>query len=101
MEPEIFELHDISSRSPFIAVERLTSALKPQLTLPIKFEYTNGVIGKIMAPTGVSTMALNIHRGILNILQLKIKQTHNFYELQEVCGMSSGTNYKLMTASSA
>lgn len=85
MEPEIFELNGILSKNPLIPVQRLTSALKPQLTLPIKFEYTNGVIGKIMAPTGVSTLVLNIHRGILNVLQLKIKQTHNFYELQEVC----------------
>lgn len=85
MEPEILELNGILSKNPFIAVQRLTSALKPQLTLPIKFEYTNGVIGKIMAPTGMSTLVLNIHRGILNVLQLKIKQTHNFYELQEVC----------------
>lgn len=47
-----------------------------------------------MAPTSVSTLVLNIYRGILNVLQLKIKQTHNFYELQEVCGTSSGKYYK-------
>lgn len=48
-----------------------------------------------MAPASVSTLVLNIYRGILNILQHNIKKTHNIYELQEVCGTSSIANCKL------
>lgn len=84
-----------------VPASRLTAALKRQLTDPIKFEYTNGVVGKMMAPATVSTLVLNIYRGILNILQHNIKKTNNVYELQEVCGTSSVANYKLMARSSA
>uniref|UniRef100_A0A8C6WFF1 VWFD domain-containing protein n=1 Tax=Neogobius melanostomus TaxID=47308 RepID=A0A8C6WFF1_9GOBI len=34
----------------------------------------------------VSTQVLNIHRGLLNVFQLSIKQSQNVYELQEVRG---------------
>uniref|UniRef100_A0A8C6WFG5 Vitellinogen beta-sheet shell domain-containing protein n=1 Tax=Neogobius melanostomus TaxID=47308 RepID=A0A8C6WFG5_9GOBI len=39
-----------------------------------------------LAPKSVSTQVLNIHRGLLNVFQLSIKQSQNVYELQEVRG---------------
>ncbi|KAM8746385.1 vitellogenin-1-like [Acanthopagrus schlegelii] len=83
VEPEIFELSGIWPKDPLIPATKLTSALAAELMTPIKFEYISGAVGKMFAPEGVSTMVLNVYRGILNVLQLNIKKTHNVYELQE------------------
>lgn len=53
----------------------------------------------MFAPEGISTMVLNVYRGILNVLQLNIKKTQNVYELQEVCQRSYSTDYKSITGS--
>ncbi|KAG7327858.1 hypothetical protein KOW79_009464 [Hemibagrus wyckioides] len=83
LDPQLFEYTGIWPQDAFKPAAKLTSALNAQLVIPIKYEYANGVVGKIFAPAGVSATVLNLHRGILNILQLNLKNTQNVYELHE------------------
>ncbi|XP_051980425.1 vitellogenin-like isoform X2 [Xyrauchen texanus] len=82
-DPVLYEYSGIWPTDSFLPATKLTSALADQLQIPIKFEYSNGVIGQVFAPAEVSPTVMNIHRGILNILQLNLKKTQNVYELQE------------------
>ncbi|XP_062868730.1 vitellogenin-like [Trichomycterus rosablanca] len=82
-DPQLFEYAGIWPQDSFIPAAKLTSALKDQLVIPIKFEYDQGVVGKVFAPAGVSATVMNLHRSILNILHLNLKKIQNVYELHE------------------
>ncbi|XP_048022033.1 vitellogenin isoform X2 [Megalobrama amblycephala] len=81
-KPQLFEYSGIWPTDTFVT-SKLTSEVSAQLQIPIKFEYTNGKVGRIFAPSVVPTTVINLHRGILNILQLNLKKTQNIYEVQE------------------
>ncbi|KAL7866734.1 hypothetical protein AOLI_G00145480 [Acnodon oligacanthus] len=82
-DPQIYEYAGIWPEDRFAPASKLTAALKAQLATPIKFEYANGAVGKVFAPARVSATILNMHRGILTILQLNLKNTQNVYEMHE------------------
>ncbi|NXH03722.1 VIT1 protein, partial [Loxia leucoptera] len=69
--------------SSFSRSLKLTQVLTGQLSNPIKFEYSNGHVGNVMAPDSVSDDGLNIYRGIMNVLELSVKKSQNSYSLQE------------------
>ncbi|KAL7866735.1 hypothetical protein AOLI_G00145490 [Acnodon oligacanthus] len=82
-DPQIYEYAGIWPKDQFAPASKLAAALNAQFAAPIKFEYANGAVGKVFAPARVSATVLNLHRGILNILQLNLKNTQNVYEMQE------------------
>ncbi|NXO73804.1 VIT1 protein, partial [Phainopepla nitens] len=77
------EYNGVWPTSSFSRSLKLTQVLTGQLSNPIKFEYSNGHVGNIMASDSVSDDGLNIYRGVLNVLELSIKKMQNSYSLQE------------------
>ncbi|NXO54005.1 VIT1 protein, partial [Aramus guarauna] len=80
---EAAEYNGVWPTSSFSRSLKLTQVLTGQLSNPVKFEYSNGHVGNLMAPDSVSDDGLNIYRGILNVLELSIKKMQHSYSLQE------------------
>ncbi|NXG25030.1 VIT1 protein, partial [Grallaria varia] len=80
---EAAEYNGVWPTSSFSRSLKLTQVLTGQLSNPVKFEYSNGHVGNILAPDSVSDDGLNIYRGILNVLELSIKKMQHSYSLQE------------------
>ncbi|XP_030352099.1 vitellogenin-1-like [Strigops habroptila] len=80
---EAAEYNGVWPTSSFSRSLKLTQVLTGELRIPIKFEYSNGRVGNLMAPDSVSDDALNIYRGILNVLELSLKKMQHSYSLQE------------------
>ncbi|KFQ24157.1 PREDICTED: vitellogenin-1-like [Merops nubicus] len=81
---EAAEYNGVWPSSSFSRSLKLTQVLTSQLSNPIKFEYSNGHVGNLMAPDSVSDDGLNVYRGILNVMELNIKKMQHSYSLQEV-----------------
>ncbi|XP_027756952.1 vitellogenin-1-like [Empidonax traillii] len=80
---EAGEYNGVWPSSSFSRSLKLTQVLTGQLSNPIKFEYSNGHVGNVLAPESVSDDGLNIYRGVLNVLELSIKKMQHSYSLQE------------------
>ncbi|XP_062920863.1 vitellogenin-like isoform X2 [Mobula hypostoma] len=80
---QIQEYSGVWPSEPFTSAHKLTRRLAPEMTKPVKFKYSNGQVGNILAPANLPEGILNIHRGILNIFHITIKKSQNFYQLQE------------------
>ncbi|NXX30005.1 VIT2 protein, partial [Nicator chloris] len=81
--PKLEELNGFWPTDPFILSSRLSEIIAACLSQPFKFEYTEGRVGSIFAPEDCPNLCTNLVRGILNLLQMKIKKSQNVYELQE------------------
>ncbi|NWU85594.1 VIT1 protein, partial [Onychorhynchus coronatus] len=80
---EAAEYNGVWPTSSFSRSLKLSQVLTGQLSNPIKFEYSNGHVGNLMAPDSVSDDGLNIYRGVINVLELSIKKMQHSYSLQE------------------
>ncbi|XP_059841192.1 vitellogenin-like [Hypanus sabinus] len=83
MDFQIQEYSGVWPWEPFTSAHKLTQRLAAEITKPVRFKYSNGQVGNILAPANLPEDILNIYRGILNIFQITIKKSQNFYELQE------------------
>lgn len=85
MDIEINEFSGIWLKDHPNLMSMLPEIMEPETRIPIKFEYSNGAVGKVYAPEKVSDFVLNFYKGFLSFFHLTIKKTHNVYDLQEVC----------------
>ncbi|NXD06927.1 VIT1 protein, partial [Nothocercus nigrocapillus] len=87
----VFQIHSVEAAeyngvwptSSFSRSLKLTQALTGQLSNPIKFEYSNGHVGNLMAPESVSEDGLNVCKGVLSLFEMSVKKMHNSYSFQE------------------
>ncbi|XP_066451116.1 vitellogenin-1-like [Eleutherodactylus coqui] len=80
---ELQEYSGVWPADEFTTSEKLSELLKKQLAKPIMFEYDRGQVGDLHIPSGLSQTTANLLRGIVNILQLSIKENKNIYMLKE------------------
>ncbi|XP_017680339.1 PREDICTED: vitellogenin-1-like [Lepidothrix coronata] len=80
---EAGEYNGVWPTSSFSRSLKLTQVLTGQLSNPVKFEYSSGHVGNVMAPDSISDDGLNIYRGVMNVLELSIKKMQHSYSLQE------------------
>ncbi|NXC94878.1 VIT2 protein, partial [Certhia familiaris] len=81
--PQLEEYNGIWPRDPFTRSSKITQTVSSCLTRPFKFEYNSGRVGNIYGPENCPDTCINIVKGILNMIQITIKKSHNVYELQE------------------
>lgn len=78
------EYHGIWPQQPFTRSSTLTEAIAKEFKNPFKFEYAHGVVGDIFAEEHVSTVVVNLMRGVLNMLNIDIRRSENVYDVEEV-----------------
>ncbi|XP_060629823.2 vitellogenin-2-like [Anolis sagrei] len=83
LSPQLEEYNGIWSRDSFTKASKATEILQQCFAQVFKFEYRRGHVGNIYAPKDVGTMCVNIIKGILNLMQITIKESMDVYELQE------------------
>ncbi|KAH0618463.1 hypothetical protein JD844_017691 [Phrynosoma platyrhinos] len=84
LSPQLEEYNGIWPEDPFTKASKVTERIEQCFAQIFKFEYRRGRVGNIYAPKDVSIMCVNLIKGILNLLQITIKESLNVYELQEV-----------------
>ncbi|XP_073401018.1 vitellogenin-A2-like isoform X2 [Dendrobates tinctorius] len=82
---DIKEYHGVWPRDPFTRSTRLSQAIAEQFKHPFKFEYHDGRVGDVFAAEGTSITAVNIIRGLVNLLQVHVRKAQNVYQLDEDC----------------
>lgn len=81
---EAAEYNGVWPTDTFTRSSKLTQAVSGLVSMPIKFEYSNGHVGNLLAPDAMTEDGLNIYRAILNVMELTLKKTQITYNLQEV-----------------
>ncbi|XP_054836348.1 vitellogenin-1-like [Eublepharis macularius] len=83
------EVFEYNSNSPgpelhFIPSPKLTKSIAAKIeNKVVAFQHKNGRVGKFMAPADYSVDGLNVHKGVVGIFQLSVKDKQSGYTLQE------------------
>uniref|UniRef100_A0A3Q1FEF7 Vitellogenin 3, phosvitinless n=1 Tax=Acanthochromis polyacanthus TaxID=80966 RepID=A0A3Q1FEF7_9TELE len=78
------EFNGFPDEDDYILSPNLTQTISSHFSKPFLFNYTGGHVREIKASAEVSETAVNIVRGILDFLQVTVKSTQKFYELEEI-----------------